>query len=109
MCKYFWYIYLSVLKAFVNTLGPRALSYRLSLCAAFGQTVTFGDGQDGVVTASAVGAQDRNTERLRLHSGTAHTLLLYSRSLQGVRGFTATFSLRDEEMFRKVIRISDPF
>lgn len=72
-----------------------SLSLSLALGAVFGQTVARSDRQDGVVATSAVGTQDRDAQRLRLHSRTAHTLLLHSRPLQGVHGLTATFALTD--------------
>lgn len=65
----------------------------LSLVAVFGQTVTRSDRLDCVVASGAVGTQNRNAERLCLHSSTAHTLLFHSIPLQGVHGFTATFAL----------------
>lgn len=65
----------------------------LGLSAAFGQTVTLGDRQDGLLAAGAIGAQDGNAERLRRHSRAAHTLLLHRCPLQGEHGLTATFAL----------------
>lgn len=69
----------------------------LSLGALFGQTVACSDRQDSLVATSAVGTQDGNTERLRLHGSTTHTLLLHSSPLQGVHGLTATFALTDRQ------------
>lgn len=67
------------------------------LVAVLGLTVACSDRQDGVVAASAVGAQHWYAERLRLHSSTTHTVLLHSCTLQGVHGFAATFALGDRE------------
>ena len=78
----------------INSLSL-SLARSLALGAVFGQTVARSDRQDGVVATSAVGTQDRDAQRLRLHSRTAHTLLLHSRPLQGVHGLTATFALTD--------------
>lgn len=69
----------------------------LSLSALSGETVTCSDGQDCVMAAGAVCAQDGNAERFCLHCRTTHTLLLHSSLLQGVDGLTATFALRDRQ------------
>lgn len=83
---------MNVSQQHVNINEP---SRSLSSGAVFGHTVTCGDRQDSVVATSAIGAQDGDAERLRLHSGAAHTLLLHGGSLQGVYGLTATFTLTD--------------
>ena len=83
------------------------LSLFLFLGAVFGKTVACCDRQDSVLAASAVGTQYRNTERLRLHSRTAHTLLLHASPLQGVNRLTATFSLKDRQTDRQTDRWTD--
>lgn len=70
----------------------------LSLSALARETVTGSDGQDCVMAAGAVSAQDGNAERFCLHCRTTHTLLLHSSLLQGVDGLTATFTLRDRQI-----------
>lgn len=72
-----------------------SLSLRLSLSAVLGHAVACRDRQNSLLASSAVGTQDGNAERLRLHGSTAHALLLHSTRLQGEHGLTATFALMD--------------
>lgn len=78
-------------------LGYTHISLQVYLCldlgAVFGQTVTRSDGQHSLVAAGAISTQDGNAERLCLHGGTTHALLLHHCPLQGVNGLTATFAL----------------
>lgn len=80
---------------FINYSLSLSQSLTHFLGAVFGQTVTCSNRQDSMVCPGAVGTQDGNIERLRLHSSTAHALLLHSGPLQRVHGLTLTFALTD--------------